>query len=574
MNFTISIMGLFILAIITHHIVAWAGSLLHEVGNQERDYSLFTFQHDRSQPMTVNILMNIFIPNVCMVFIYMIATMCKLEFVEKYLMIYVISYYFYRALLICVILGRKEMYSPVYEITMALVSMGLAYVLNTYFFVSVDNVFIGVKELKEELWLAIFVILYQFGKQVLDKRVSQNTVLTKGQISRYIIRKFNQFYERFNGLLDFNAKNCDMYIFMFSIMIFENYNRGPIKRFFERIKVRWGNSATVGIMQINSEMPLSDEESIIEFISWIEGKLEENNRFLDGDKIFELAWEHNNDNAYANSVAYIYECLFEYIDEVPKYRKVFCIRERESQIQEMENETTETTLFPKYNQLQCDNMETFINGISENIYINMECKDYTISETVVENSYVTWNEVYDGKELMLSNLKNMYFNGNGAEIVAQPRYAAVLALVNCHDIVISNMKLGHLPGSECAGTVLRLENCSNLHLSDCELYGCGVFGISSFNSSFSVENSKIHNCSYGAMELYDSNCRINDLEVSECNQTFRSIINVHNSNVVLSDSIIRDCSSEEYIIETYDSCFIQKRLDILNCKGDKGNYNE
>ena len=49
---------------------------------------------------------------------------------------------------------------------------------------------------------------------------------------------------------------------LFSIMIFENYNRGKFKRKLERIKVRSGRHTTVGIMQVGSDADLTDEESI------------------------------------------------------------------------------------------------------------------------------------------------------------------------------------------------------------------------------------------------------------------------------------------------------------------------
>jgi len=254
------------------------------------------------------------------------------------------------------------MYSIVYEWGTALAGIVLAWVLNKYFFVSVKNVFISVEELKEELWIAIFVVLYQFAKQLLDKKVTQDSVLKKGKLSRYISNRFNKFFTKYNGLMDITAKTRDMYIFLYAIMIFEDYNRGPICRFFERIKVRLGNSATVGIMQIKSDKPLSDEESIIEFIKWIENRLCEEGTSLDVMQINDLAWEYNNDSAYAKSVAYIYECLYEYIEEVPKYRKIFCMRESVEALENAQmqhDEAGEGVNIEKYKQITCDDISSF-----------------------------------------------------------------------------------------------------------------------------------------------------------------------------------------------------------------------
>ena len=57
---------LFMLAVLTHVCVSWAGSNLHEVGNVESKYALFTFSDDRHEKMSVNILLNILVPNVIM----------------------------------------------------------------------------------------------------------------------------------------------------------------------------------------------------------------------------------------------------------------------------------------------------------------------------------------------------------------------------------------------------------------------------------------------------------------------------------------------------------------------------
>lgn len=120
MNALFSILILSFGAIITQHIVSWAGSILHEVGNEESRYAVFTFRDDRNMPMTTNILMNVFIPNVFMIFIYMISVKLQAYNVKKYLLLFIIVFFVYRMILICIILRRKEMYSIIFEVSMAL----------------------------------------------------------------------------------------------------------------------------------------------------------------------------------------------------------------------------------------------------------------------------------------------------------------------------------------------------------------------------------------------------------------------------------------------------------------------
>ena len=64
------IMLIFILAVITHQMISISGSYLHEIGRVQEPYAVFTFSDNRHKSMTMNILMNIFIPNISMIFIF------------------------------------------------------------------------------------------------------------------------------------------------------------------------------------------------------------------------------------------------------------------------------------------------------------------------------------------------------------------------------------------------------------------------------------------------------------------------------------------------------------------------
>lgn len=66
------LISVIILAVITQHVIGWAGSILHQIGDTGQNYALFVFMDDRHQPMTNNILMNIFIPNIVSVFLYIV----------------------------------------------------------------------------------------------------------------------------------------------------------------------------------------------------------------------------------------------------------------------------------------------------------------------------------------------------------------------------------------------------------------------------------------------------------------------------------------------------------------------
>ena len=95
---------IFILAVITHYVMAGIGGYLDTAGGiLNWKYAEFTFSPERNISMTTNILMNIFIPNVVMFFIYAGTVYLKWYDVQPLIWLFVVFYYFYRMILICVL---------------------------------------------------------------------------------------------------------------------------------------------------------------------------------------------------------------------------------------------------------------------------------------------------------------------------------------------------------------------------------------------------------------------------------------------------------------------------------------
>lgn len=329
-------------AILLEHIVAWAGSILHSVPSSgESRYAVFTFRDDQDKPMTTNILMNILIPNVAMIFIYMWASYFALEYILENIVFFVIFYFAYIFLLICVLLRRKELFRIGYECSIAGAAIVMAYILNAYYFVNEQNVFIPISELTNELWIAIFLVLYKFFQLILDKWVTQRRVTKESMIVSYITKKFRQYYGRYGHLVEITVGNRYMCILLYALMIFEDYNRGPFLRAVERMKYKVTGKGTLGIMQMNADRMITDGESVELAYEKLQNEIidEEINPYDEG-QINYFAWQYNNDTDYAKSVAFIFSRLFEYLDEIPRYRNEFHLREEVPKAEE-ENLTDE-----------------------------------------------------------------------------------------------------------------------------------------------------------------------------------------------------------------------------------------
>ncbi|MBQ7503584.1 right-handed parallel beta-helix repeat-containing protein [bacterium] len=132
-----------------------------------------------------------------------------------------------------------------------------------------------------------------------------------------------------------------------------------------------------------------------------------------------------------------------------------------------------------------------------------KAKDYGKND---ESKCYAWNNVGDGYELHIKNVRDLAIVGAGREktaVVCEPRYANVFSFTGCSDIEVSNLTAGHTKEQGyCSGGVLSFSNSKDIDIEDCCLYGCGTYGIIAADShDLSAENCIIKECSYGALDI-------------------------------------------------------------------------
>jgi len=127
---------------------------------------------------------------------------------------------------------------------------------------------------------------------------------------------------------------------------------------------------------------------------------------------------------------------------------------------------------------------------------------YSPSNAVFDNSSYIWEEVYDGYALVIGRVDNLYISGG--EIVTRPRYANVLNFYYCGGIGLQELTLGHSPEEGvCAGGVVYLYCCSDTFIDKCDLYGCGIYGLTAnYSPAIRMQDTLVHDCSYGGVELF------------------------------------------------------------------------
>lgn len=171
------------------------------------------------------------------------------------------------------------------------------------------------------------------------------------------------------------------------------------------------------------------------------------------------------------------------------------------------------------------NAEELVAAIGSDREIYLEPGDYVLSKSElygqVNGDDYYWSSVFDGYELVIENVRNLTLRGAGADqvqILTTPRYANVLSFINCENIALNGITLGHTeaPG-ECAGGVLHLLYTDTVAISDCSLFGCGILGIrGEFVRWMDVDRTEIHDCSDGAVWLFTSDsCHFRDCNIHD-----------------------------------------------------------
>ena len=139
----------------------------------------------------------------------------------------------------------------------------LAYLLNQFIIRQVDMVFLTPEQLKFLLWLFIILFFYHFFYQKKEISITKDVAqkgLELGDKKQYIISQYAKMKQKYGKCI--HVKD-DMRLLIYSLMIYENYNRPGIFRQFDYIRYQFDHiPKKQGIMQVDSKKILSDVESI------------------------------------------------------------------------------------------------------------------------------------------------------------------------------------------------------------------------------------------------------------------------------------------------------------------------
>jgi len=196
--------------------------------------------------------------------------------------------------------------------------------------------------------------------------------------------------------------------------------------------------------------------------------------------------------------------------------------------QEYEKQTASQVsekVLPERKSIPVRTVDEFLAAIGPDTEIVMEAGRFNLSKASgygqnTGSNYYEWRKVGDGYELLIKNVNNLVISGagvNATTIETDPRSANVLHLETCYDIFLNGFTTGHteLAGrGECGGGVIKLNQSSNVEMTDLGLFGCGIEGlITEECRNIMLKNSAVYDCSSSAVVLRSTDTA----QIIDCN---------------------------------------------------------
>ena len=256
------------LAVILFFVQNWVGSKSYAKG-----YIRFSLLDEYDEALSLNYVIKVFGPIVFLILSVAIFQYLKLNhFISN--IINVIYYYIAIRVILIFIYERARIVNWIRIIFYYLSIILISNIIYKNFINSVSNLLPDFSELKNEIWLLIIIFIYQVGNGIGEKSL-RNPLFEPEQAflpefkkrkRKYVFRKYQAFKTKYENIInEISNNNATFNIVIYSILIFENFNRPRIIRWIERTWVKiTKRKVTQGIMQIASNTPLSDTESVNE----------------------------------------------------------------------------------------------------------------------------------------------------------------------------------------------------------------------------------------------------------------------------------------------------------------------
>lgn len=290
------------LALLLFLIVNWIGR--HAVSFGYHSTTLF---EDPNESVALNFLIRTLPPAVCMVLLS--AGEVASDNADLRLQSYWVAIYYYVI---------RAAYFPIFGLHLLInwrrfavhcaIGLRAAWAAFNFLILPQKSLLPDLETAGNELWLAMLIFVYAVGNNVVvadsDNWARRNS---------YVGHSFQSAEHNYGRIVDEKLSDDLLKLVTYAVIVYEGYCRPPVVRILERVSP-WTPGRTTGIMQVSSDRPLPDEESVelgVEILraSWLAHQHQET-----WDKVRSVIADYNRDDSYVYKVLDVMEIIAKRIE--------------------------------------------------------------------------------------------------------------------------------------------------------------------------------------------------------------------------------------------------------------------
>lgn len=144
------------------------------------------------------------------------------------------------------------------------------------------------------------------------------------------------------------------------------------------------------------------------------------------------------------------------------------------------------------------------------------------------------------KALVVARRKNLYLEFvPGTQLRAQNTSTDVIDIMDCDRICISGVRARHeklFPEFTCSGSVVHIWNSADIYIVNCELNGCGSFGVMAQKASLHITHCYIHSNKLDAFYFVSCEAYV----IANMIERNANLIRLFDSRLAMYDNLIQE----------------------------------
>ncbi len=233
--------------------------IVNQLGKQSIKFGYFHLsfdsEYDDRSPF-FNILFKSFTPVLLTYILAYIFSSFDFDYLNKNIYMIVVYYFIFRFIFI-ILIGRVRLTNWSKLTVVALLSLAMTYIVYTQLIIDATYLLPTKQEIATAMWLGIVAFIYKILNEARFLREN-----TGPKIAPYIKKNYSHFKDKYGHIIDMEVKHEVESSLIYAVLIYENFNRGRLFRFFEKLFFFTGKVKTTGIMQVQSGDYLSDTKSV------------------------------------------------------------------------------------------------------------------------------------------------------------------------------------------------------------------------------------------------------------------------------------------------------------------------